>query len=377
MVTVAHNIASNSRSSDQLCADLLRELRDDANQNAPTSQIEVLAIIRRPVCDVYRLRVRSGGGQRLVRAKQYRDWRREPDVGDAHASDPPRLFLPPAVDDKAPFEYRALAAIYEQFSDGDWRFGRVRPLALLPSDRTVVLEELPLQGVDAALSRRRFFRSGRARPQLETALRNAGAWLHRFHRMPLLAHTRRRHASRDEFVKSLDSAALYLQKNLGRTSAVDRLIDRARCAASGALPSDLPLGLNHGDFAPRNLLLSDDGRVHGIDTLARWEAPIYEDIGHFLAALETTEMQMFSQGLWIARAELDRHKRAFVEGYFGQAVPWEAVRLFELQALLYRWASAAQGMQESTGVRRLLKQARFTVRNRFFNQYARRLMEGS
>ena len=52
------------------------------------------------------------------------------------------------------------------------------------------------------------------------------------------------------------------------------------------LPADLPLGTSHGDYAPRNILVGAHGEVTVLDTLGRWRAPIYSDLGNFLFAIK-------------------------------------------------------------------------------------------
>ncbi|MEO8494842.1 MAG: hypothetical protein ABI614_07210, partial [Planctomycetota bacterium] len=104
------------------------------------------------------------------------------------------------------------------------------------------------------------------------------------------------------------------------------------------LAHDLPLGLAHGDFAPRNVIVSDNGRITVLDTLARWRAPIHENLALFLLSLQ------LSRGaktlLTRSPIGLTTISRAFLSGYRGNAeCEWPTLRLFILQALLDRGCS--------------------------------------
>jgi hypothetical protein len=338
------------------------------------SDIRVLSLHRshRRVSTLIQFQARIGEQQCQMLAKQYRPWR-PPTEWPETSQDPmfPRLFAPPAIDDKAPQEHAALVAMHEHFGNvDDRRFAAVQPLAVFPEQRTVVMVHSPDPSL-ATLLGGSFI--GGSKGRLEAAFRSAGAWLGEFHRLPLLPHTRTRQASRHAFVETISRAAEFVAEALDDPnvdSAAGKLV-----AAAEELPESLPLGLSHSDFAPRNVLVSADGRVSVIDTLGRWKAPIYEDIGHFLAAIETTEWQMLSQGwLWSPRT-IGKLKAAFVAGYFADsAPPWRSMKLFEAQAALFKWASSISGLRQTAGFRRWTKHWRLMARSHFLGRYLARIV---
>ncbi len=332
----------------------------------------------RPVSTLYRYQVQVGNRQYRVLAKQYRKWRLsiEGNDRDIHMN-PPRLFAPPTLEDKAPFEHVALQAIQEHFATlKDARFGAVRPLAVSPNERAIVMEELPEPSLSKQLLACHRLAHRRQVSQWVNLARLVGAWLREFHQLPDLPHTRVRHAQRDDFVSSIRAAVVYLTAALGQASRFEHVYDRMAAAAAKELPAQLPLGLNHADFTPRNVLVGQDARVSVIDTLGRWRAPIYEDMGGFLVAVETTELQMYSLGWLLPSKVIRSFKEAFVHGYFGDdAPPLQRVRLFEAQSLLYKWVSMTHGARQTAGIKRWAKRGRLAVRNHFITAYLQRVME--
>jgi Ser/Thr protein kinase RdoA (MazF antagonist) len=349
------------------------------SENCRPANAWMVSRTQRRVSVIYRLRATAGDQHHNLVAKQYWDWLRQTTLvgGERIENAPPRLFVRCHVDDKAPFEYAALAAIHENFSRlGDQRFGAVRPLAVLPGERTILMEELHSVSLARMLSWRRRMASSQHPRRLSEAFRHAGAWLRQYHALPPLSHTRPRHAEREEFIDSVQRVGIYLAEATGHQAPLDQVTNRVSGLARSALPSQLPLGLAHTDFAPRNVLVNSAGGVAAIDTLGRWQAPLYEDVGYFLVGLQTAEVQIYSQGWWLTQRPLQQFEAAFLEGYFESCpVPRQAVRLFEIQSLLYRWAAIVHGSQRSAGLRRLVKRCRLVAQNCFMLRHLRRLLK--
>jgi hypothetical protein len=88
------------------------------------------------------------------------------------------------------------------------------------------------------------------------------------------------------------------------------------------------------------VLVGPGGRVTVIDTLARWRAPVYDDLGDFLFALRAPKAQVYALGHLLPPAILAAREAEFLGGYFGGAdVPVRALQLFKAQAALERLAS--------------------------------------
>jgi hypothetical protein len=272
-------------------------------------------------------------------------------------------------------EHRALVRLQEHFEAlGDERFGVLRVFDYLPEERALVLEEVAAPTLSQLLA----LSGSRARPALAapwpTIFRNAGAWLLECHGLPPLEHTRPRQETRDEFVALMESFAEFLAASVGRKSFFRRLVETVRAAAVESLDATLPLAMAHSDYAPNNVFVGAGGRVTVFDTTGRWQAPIYEDLGHFLVGLKAASRQVYRPGAaW--RAVASPHEAPFLQGYFGSAtIPWTAVRLFELEAVLDRWAGLCRGAQRSTGVRRAAKRLRLAWWSMFLGRYAARLL---
>jgi aminoglycoside phosphotransferase (APT) family kinase protein len=236
-------------------------------------------------------------------------------------------------------------------------------LAVLAPAQTILLEEFAGCSL-AKLLRWNAQPAGKVRRQrLIEILRHAGAWLREYHSLPPLQHTRARGTTRLEFVESLRRTCGYLSDAVGRSELLEDAINGGALVAKTELPQNLPLALSHSDFAPRNVLVGTGNQVAAIDTLGRWMAPIYEDLGHFLVAMRTGSW--YSSGLWSGDPPREM-ETAFIQGYFAStAPPWAAVRLFELQSLLYHWVAIAQGADNARGLRRLVKRCRLAVINPF------------
>jgi aminoglycoside phosphotransferase (APT) family kinase protein len=167
-----------------------------------------------------------------------------------------------------------------------------------------------------------------------------GAWLHIFHKMPKKDHMQVRHQRREDYIESISVLTDFLASVLGERHFFEKIAAHLAEKAHETLPEMLPIGLGHGDYAMRNILVGTSGRVTVLDTFAKWQTPIYEDIGYFLTGLKMTYPQVVSQGLLFSQSQLMDYEQAFLKGYFGEArIPYAEVRLYEMLALLDKWSS--------------------------------------
>ncbi len=339
-------------------------------------RVDYLASRQGPLSSVYRFRLRSPEQERGVIVKLPPS-RTGGGSGASHPA-PRRPRVAPLLDPdtKNDCEHAALRAV-EQYFDGlsDTRFGSVRTLDFLTSDRAIVMEEArgrPLTSLVAKANRLWWPLGSRV---LESAFENTGAWLRAYHDLPALAHTRSRNVTREEFVASLRSLAGYLRSAHPPGRLLTDVASRVEAFASAWLPPTLPLGTGHGDLAPRNVIVGPSGRVTVLDTRAAWRAPIYEDIAYFLTAAKTPRAQARSLGLAFGKNALDRLEQAFLRGYFGSApIPIESIRLFELQALLDKWAADTEGRERSAGPRRVVGAYRDWSADRLFDRSVSKLL---
>jgi hypothetical protein len=274
-------------------------------------------------------------------------------------------------------EYRALRAIHQQFasSDGDPRFDAIRPLEALSYPHALVMEKSESGSFGSIWRSANRLQHRFCGADVEAVVRRAGQWLRIFHALPPLEHTRARSAQRDDFLEAADRFSF----NLAKAGFEERFfhdLPRRLGSLAAALPSKLPLGLSHNDFAPRNILLAGDGRVTVFDTQARWKSPIYEDLAHFLIALQASGFQICTAGAWYDRRLLSRCEKAFLQGYFGdQAPPLTAVRLFQCLLFLERLAALVCRYRTAQGWRRTIKGCRWALWRRYCVGQIRRSLD--
>lgn len=320
----------------------------------------------RPQSALYRIEVADGARSRFVLVKVPSS--RGPGMPEADAR--PRLVPVPDLETKFRHEYAALSAIHNHFTGlGDSRFGAIRVLDCLPDQRAVIMEETQATSLRSLVAQTDRLRAPLLGTDLDAPFRNAGAWLREYHSLPNQEHVAACNTTRDDFIGALKRFTEYLQRMLGNVAFFEQ-VESAATAAVTALPAHLPLGLRHGDYAPRNILVASGGRVTVIDTLSLWWAPIYEDIAYFLIALTMSWPQIVSQGLAFPNQSLARYEQAFLAGYFGeQSIPRRIIRLYEILTLLDKWSSMAspadRQMAGSTGPTRGWQLA---LRNRYFRK---------
>lgn len=295
-------------------------------------------------------------------------------VGDL---DRPRLVPPTAGEASHTFEYRAGTAAYEHFGAvGDARLTVVRTLDHLPD-----LNALVVEFVEDPTLRDRVLRSirlgSKSQPlELETAFWNTGAWLREFHRISGLPAEPLR-STGNSVAACFDEVASFLADRTGRAGGLFARIQAVTAERVPEMfPGGVPLGLGHGDFAPRNVFVGCGGRVCVFDVLARFRVPIYEDLAHFRIALRTAAVQMVTFGRALKPDRLLRYESELVAGYFEDvAVPGPALALFELLVLLEKWGSVVATAPTLDPRRRLLWSSYRAVATPQFRQQARNLLK--
>jgi aminoglycoside phosphotransferase (APT) family kinase protein len=338
-------------------------------------KIKLLDEVRRPQSKIYRFQLEAKNQTRFLRVKVPRYSHETGGPGHAKIDRRPRRFPITDLETKFQLEFAALFNIRKHFEGlDDARFGTVNVLDSLTAFRGSVMEEVN----DPSL-RSLFVRENRLQKLFTAwssieAFRNAGSWLRAYHSLPLKATTR--HQQRAEFIDANVRLAEYLSKltDTQYFRDVAALITRA---ALEVLPDSLPLGLNHGDYAMRNILVGVHNRVTVLDTLARWRTAVYEDIGYFLTNLKVTWPQVMSQGMVFKQSLIEKYEQIFLLGYFGDdSAPIRAIRLYEIQALLDRWSGRAarsegQFASGSGAAARLMS----TFENRYYRKTLNNLLQ--
>lgn len=280
--------------------------------------------------------------------------------------------------EKTRLEYHALKAIYEYFEMLDNPgFGAIRVLDFIQNPQTIIMEEHSdpsLRSLFAKTNRLNHLR-GRA-PDLHRAFFNAGAWLKAYSTLPKPEDVTTRLPQREDFNASIIDFTGFLGRISGDGSFFQRVEKTVIPAANEILPDNLPLGIGHGDYAMRNILVGDNDRITAFDTCAKWKVPIYEDIAYFLVQLETNGLQVLTQGLGIHPKTLAAYQREFLAGYFGEThIPVAVIRLFQIQLLLDSWSSKVSiNTRKHTGIKKVYHKLLPTLLNRQYKTVMERLL---
>lgn len=254
--------------------------------------------------------------------------------------DRPRLGLPLAELGQAIIHQRqAIQLTYQHFHGlGDPRLGALRLLDVGEDGRSFALEVVHDPTLKELIGHHRLGRN--KREHLLAACFNTGVWLREFHSIAPPSHARDVRSDRSEFLQALSDFCAYLAEVRGPRAFFVTVEEALRRAASAVLPTRLPLGLAHGDSAPRNIFVNANGRVTALDMLAAWRAPVYEDLAYFIVDLATSRSQAFSFGVAQSATFLSELKDAVFAGYFAQApIPSQIIDLFSVLVALDRWAS--------------------------------------
>lgn len=347
-----HLAAAASRYYPELASDELKiELAGAAPHNAST---------------IYHFRLQANGCQQGVLVKT-------PPLAGYH---PPSAQLT-APEIKFRSEYEALADIHAHFNRlGDARFAAVRPLDFVAEVLGIVMEEVNYPTLRSKFSKTSRLQPWERSPEFFIPFRHAGSWLRAFHALDRGEHATPREVDRDAFLTVLNGLAEILSSAIGNQSFFQKLTARLQQEALQILPAQMPLGLTHGDYALRNLLVAPGNRVLALDTQARWLMPVHEDVAYFLTGLITTWPQVLSQGLVFKAGHLQRCEQEFLQGYFEEeAIPWEIIRLFRLKLMLQKWSAKTLSVQRQPGSR-YASTVRQRLLHRFFYKTVTAMLDG-
>ena len=273
-------------------------------------------------------------------------------------------------------QYTALVTIHEYFSSLNKKeLGTIRVLDYLPESQAVVMEESRDPKLQQLLLKEGRLRTLFPQYRLSAAFHNAGMWLRIYHRMPKEKQAQVRHEHREDYIEGISKLTDFLASRLGDKPFFNQLALILTSKAREHLPETLPLGLGHGDYAPRNILVGPSAQVTVLDTFAKWQTPIYEDIGYFLTGLKMTYPQVVSQGLMFSSGQIKEYERAFLKGYFGQKpIPYTAIRLYEMLALLDKWSSVLISSYKRGVKFRLVGNLMAALASLYFKRSAKQLL---
>ncbi len=272
----------------------------------------------RPSAILYRFKVSSDVQIRSVIVKvPFRNSTKSCPLGSIYEK--PLLFPKTEPRDMPRLHYAALLSLYKHFTDLDNpQLGAIRVLDYLPEYSAIISEELKDQNLRSLFLRESRLRSPFTYDELTTTFQNVGTWLRVYHTMPKEEDVKVRHAHRDDYIEAITVLTAFLAKILGDESFFQKTASVIINKAQETLPESIPLGLGHGDYAMRNILIGFNARVTVLDTFAKWRTPIYEDIGYFLNDFKVSYPQVVSQGLAFRSDQLAAYECAFLKGYFDE-----------------------------------------------------------
>jgi hypothetical protein len=329
---------------------------------------------------LFEFQVTDGISSHNVVAKSPFSPRRLRKVLDGHGRmqvEKPRLFPLAETQVKGLHEFRALSAIYDHFTRlNDPRFGAIRPLDVCGKPCSLMMEKADDPRLQVACRKVNRIQHRFASTHLRSAMGNAGAWLRSFHELPLPPQTENCNTHRGDIIAAIEMFTDYLAKQTPYNQFFRELCQKLVQAADGLLPDTLPLGLTHRDFAPRNVLVSSEGRVTVFDTEGRWRAPVYADLAHFLVALKVSSAQIWSAGWYYDARTLAAFERDFLRGYFEETTaPTGAIRLFECLWVLEWWVALAHYRHKAKGLRRAVRWGQLHFCSRYLKVYLRSMVD--
>ena len=316
-------------------------------------KVDVRTVSTRPRGSLLVLTIRQGDVQRRAMVKlRHDDNRRSAAVARPGLVPPP---LPAAA--QAALEYEGLCGIHRMVDPTDPRLGAVRPLEHIPGVSGVVTEYLEASpGRRALVSATRvgaFLPRGHRAQFGPALLRHAGMWLRAFHGTNDDYRLTDRVATQNELAALFVDFEAYLTERVGASAGA--LARRAGTSVPVLLSSQVPLAVGHGDFAARNTMIDQRGRLYVIDPMPRWRTPVLEDLARFLVGLRLHGLQVHSHGLAFGRGFLDAREQDLLVGYFGdRPIEVRALHSYMLLVLLDKWSAlTSQRMSSGGGVARV------------------------
>lgn len=333
---------ANDEKTGELTTLLEECLRAEA-PDQPEAQVTLAQADRRSVSSLYVYEVAWNGREEKILVKVpggdgIAEW-----LADAAAGkkDRPRLAFLVDAGRRAELEADALRVIHRHFTRlADPRWGAVRVFGYFPEHHAIAMQFMEYPNLRELVMRWQSIGSKEVDRRVETAFRNTGGWLREFHSLSAQPDVRPRHATRSEFLGHVRRVTIHLAEATGDGPYFERLAREFETVATGVLPGLLPLGLSHGDFAMRNVLVSPSSQVTVLDTSGDYATSIYEDSGYFLADMLCNPIHVIGWFTGLGRRRVSRLRMALLEGYFeGREIPIREVALYEVQSILDKWAS--------------------------------------
>jgi aminoglycoside phosphotransferase (APT) family kinase protein len=229
--------------------------------------------------------------------------------------------------DAAAAQYRALETCHGWWS-GEDAHAVVRPRALLADCDALLLDYLPGRNLAEVIGSSGLGATGATAPT-----RAAGDFLRRFHRHATVGAAE---IQLQDLVEEIMASQLSCLAPLGLT-----LPAAARRALDAVAPRRVTARrvLLHGDYAPRNLIVTGPRAVAMIDPVLQDLGPPENDVAAFLALVGSASV--FASGVAVPAIRKGRLalESAFLDGYGREALSPAICSLRLIDELIWRWAS--------------------------------------
>jgi hypothetical protein len=179
-------------------------------------------------------------------------------------------------------EYEALKFVYPGISSENSFYHVPRPLDFYRDYNALLIE-----GVNGICFRNLLLKfnsklAGKdSLDYLESTMFKCGGWLQMFHSITKKGD--RATFDLQSFVSSFIEEIQLLEKFGFHKKTIEKIWKIFECLKGIDKKIEMPVAMWHYDFTPGHVFISDD-KVYVIDILGK-EAPIYEDIGHWLASI--------------------------------------------------------------------------------------------
>ncbi len=250
----------------------------------------------------------------------------------------PRAVSEQPVGHKAELQAAALDDLHRAVRGaGDALLGSVRVLDRV-DDRLVVLsaaDGAPLRDRVMAHVRWRH----RDRIDLVGVFARTGTILRLFHEDVRRPHVAEALADRGEVSTAASEFLTYLARSAGTTTTAP-IERRLLTEIDRHLPERATTSTHFGDFGLTNLLVTEEGAVTAIDTLAALRTPPLHDAAYLVSGLLAIRPQVMTLGHAISPRSMDDWTAAFWAGYLGdRQAPDGAIAVWTAIRLLERWVA--------------------------------------
>lgn len=200
-------------------------------------------------------------------------------------------------------EYQTLQLLYHKMPALQKDCHVPRPLDYFPDLHAYAMESVGTKNFrDYLLKNNSQLRGDDSITELLDLVSGSAHWLKAFHKITMSGKSLKFNS--EAFIKSITDEFNYhnLRNFRFPKSTIDRLEDTIKSLSSLNGTFDMPCAKWHWDYTPGHVFI-DNGKISVIDILGLDNIPIYEDIGHFLAALTSINNLPFNPFFDFKRAK--------------------------------------------------------------------------